>query len=245
MCDLILGETAMRKFVIFAVLTALPNATLAEALFPRDASCTHELTVQYASCTVKTYFVCGPDAGTIRAEEVEPDKSRVALLYDRNLSLIVGGDAMGLSRTYPVQGTVISLDWDALMAGQETTYQMEMVMEMFGLTRSGPYLGKFRLGRDSIVVSEIQLVPLIEDANWELPEPIGTITGRQTHYISDDLDFPIFGEGSSSMKGNNKSNGKIPAEILFPGDPGFESEQPKYGCPGLSSLSGVMTERPA
>jgi hypothetical protein len=236
---------AMWKFLILALLGVTPDTALALDLFPRDASCVHELTVQHQNCTVKTYFLCGEGQTIVRAEEVQPDKPRIAMLYDHDLALIIAGDALGLTSTYPVGERSALLDWESIFAGGQSNYEMELALDMFGLTRTGPYSARVKLGAERLTVSGIELVPLQEDADWVLPQPVGTISGSQTHYVSAELDFPIFGEGSSSIANNGGGNGNVPVEILFPGEQGFDSEQPKHGCDGLSSLFPLDLERPA
>ena len=232
----------MKRLLAFLGSIALAAPALAEDLFPRDASCSHVLTVQYRSCQVKTYFLCGADGSIIRVEEVSPEEPRRALLYDRQFALIDSGDISGFARVSPLSPPELPLDLAALLSGRPQAYSMEVEMGMFGMTRSGPYVAELRLLSEGETIDSTEFAKIEETAAWTFQQPVGVIGGTQGHYSNEEIGFPILGEGTSRIQGAETENNLVPVELILPDEPGFTSEQPRYDWQDLSSIARPQHE---
>jgi hypothetical protein len=233
-----------------AVMVLLSMATTSQAdevgLDP-DESCKHTLTVQQHSCTVQQYFVCGESEGYVRAYEFKLGKpSKVVIFKQPDLEFVMSGDLAGLSTIRPVDGSQSRISLTDLTAGKAQDYSMTVEMSVFGMKKNSSYVGTYVLLPKLHEIDGILFQKFQENAVIEMPKPVGTVIGHQAFYYNSEIGFPLFGESMASNNGNDIVQDEMPAEIIFPDESGFKSEQPRYDCGGLSSLpTGAALQRTA
>ena len=222
----------------FALLFALLAAPALAAPFEPPEGCTGKLTVQYRSCLVANYWTC----------EGEPDGMQWGALFNANgITRLrqVDSEYQWLITRYFQPDTTQRMQLpapdpeslDELFATGNDTYDFTVVEDGSGQTRR--YVGHDRITGETVIDGE----PLMTTAYaYTVYSSDGTvisqIEGRQ--YVSQSQRLFHFGRNWDPASPEDVSDDS-PVRFIYPGERGFFSADPVYGCDMMmSSLNQSM-----
>lgn len=214
----------MKTTLTLACLAASP---LAAQQFSLPQGCEAYLTIQSTSCTVSHYFRCADDAD---------GEQRRATLDEEGLTYVglINAQAEWLEsfhlrsgHTERLQSSVDPMQMSELLENSVDTWDFSTASREIGTSR---YVGMDRLTGESVVIDDVTLLrteyaltSYDEDGNeaWSSegsefvhPEWRMFIGGTSTYITSDD----------------QFDSDDTPVEFIFPGEPGYLSVNPKFGC---------------
>ena len=218
----------MRRLSVI-LLTALPVPVAAQdQTFSLPGGCTGYLTVQSADCEVSHHFICeNYDAGV---------QGRVDLgLNGPTYIGTIDAEAQWVNSFNPDTGSTETLllnppdaaSFSALIGTGTDTYDFSTMNDQTGVLN---FVGQDSLSGETVVIdgvtleqTNMQIMVLSEDG-----AELWRTTGHE--YISREWRMFLSGTGeTTSADGSFKSDGS-PVEFVFPGEPGFLSANPKFGC---------------
>ncbi len=229
----------MRQTFAACLLPVLAAASpvAAQDLFQLPDACTAYLTVQSKSCTVSHHFTCEGDA---------PGHQRRVDLDMRGLSYLgsIDAEAQWISSFHPYSGHSEALapapsDPASLSELIETgadSYDFRTSSDEIGETR---YVGADSLTGETVTIDGITLertqysIRAVDAAGNEKWRSAGS------EFISRDWRMFLSGTGTVTTPEEQFDVDDSPVEFIFPGERGFLSANPKYGC------GEVMSSAPA
>ena len=224
----------MKTSLTIAFLAASP---LAAQEFSLPAGCEGYLTIQSASCSVSHYFRCADD---------QSGEQRRATLDEEGLSYVgrISGEAEWLEsfhlrsgHTERLQSSVDPMSMSELLARDVDTWDFTTESREIGDSR---YVGMDRLTGESVVIDDITLLRT-EFALTSYDEA-GNEAWRSegAEYVHPEWRMFIGGQSSYITSDDRFDSDNAPVEFIFPGEAGFLSVNPKYGCGvEMSSLSAA------
>ena len=220
--------------ILFALLL-MPSMAVAQDQVALTAGCTGLVTVQMKSCTVSHHFTCEADPEGFRRRV---DMDEIGLTYtgavDAETQWVESfhfrsdhSERLEDSPTDPASFT-------RLTETGTDTYDFRTLSDEVGTTR---YVGADTLTGETVVIDGEELLRTsyrIRAVN-EAGEELWSSEGRE--FIHPEWRVFLAGEGSYRMP-----NGEVfevddtPVDFIFPGDPGFLSPDPVYGCNAVLSF---------
>ncbi|MCC7320637.1 MAG: hypothetical protein IT542_06615 [Rubellimicrobium sp.] len=205
--------------------------------FAVPAGCTAYLTVQSRACSVSHHFTCeGDPEGWQR--RVDMDESGVVYFG------AIDGETQWMESYHMLSGHAERLEpspadpasFSDLQARSVDTWDFRTNSDEVGQTR---YVGQDRLTGATEVIDGIVL-EATEFAITAYGED-GTELWRSTgnEYISRDWGMFISGTSSVTADGETWDTDNRPVEFILPGEPGFLSAMPRYGCGVVMSQSVI------
>lgn len=208
-------------------LVMLVATPVAAQEFSLPQGCDGYLTIQSTSCTVSHYFRCTDDTD---------GQQRRATLDEDGLSYVgrISKDAEWLESFHLRSGHT-----ERLLTSEDTmsisTLLSEMVDTFNFVTDSreigrSNYVGMDRLTGESVVIDGITLlrtefeVTAFDDAGNQ------TWKSEGSEFVNPDWNMFIGGTSSFVTSTDRFDNDNTPIEFIFPGEPGYLSVNPKYGC---------------
>ncbi len=230
----------MREFAIHlpvlagAILTwAAPAAAspVAEAL----ATCRPFVTVQCEGCEVETHARC-PNGDTFWRED-SSDGIPVFARSKPDGGVVFDHDAQGDG----VLRVLESRDSQSMRELLETGLDsFDMTVEfrlLFPFPQQSLFRGWFRLDDEEVVIDGRKLRTAVSEQWLEIGSGDQMALGTGMYHLDDKLGLLLEGPFEVSFAGAKVAMGSLPASFIFPGEPGFASEVPAFGCgPALSSL---------
>jgi hypothetical protein len=230
MRDLIMGETAMRKYLILACLTVAATPALA-GTWTAPEGCEAFMTVQAKACRVSHYYKCSADA--------PGDQWRVDLdqegpfFYSR-----INGEAEWVESYDPVKQVLVPGAADParlseLLAEGIDTWDFNLSKTDGTGSRASGY---DRLTGRSVTIDGITLSET--EVEFTEYDQTGNVIRRSrgNEYVSPDWRLFFAGPGETDL-GDGKwlpIDGS-PVQFIFPGEEGFLSTQPLYDCDALTA----------
>lgn len=229
----------MMKTIItaIAVLAAGPSAA---QQFSLPQGCEGYLTIQSTSCSVAHYFRCGDDTN---------GEQRRATLDEEGLTYVgrISSEAEWLEsfhlrsgHTERLQSSVDPMSMSNLLANDVDTWDFTTDSREIGATN---YVGMDRLTGETVEIdgvtlrrTEFALTAFAEDGT-ELWRSEGA------EFVSDEWRMFIGGVSSYITSDDRFENDDTPVEFIFPGEPGYLSVNPKYGC-GVQMSSLDFADQP-
>ena len=234
MCDLILGETAMRKFVILGCLAALASPAVAEGFAPRPESCKLIATMQKSDCEVENTYKCPADGRAFYRVEYFEDVGltqigQMTANFATESSVDERGDGMYFDQS------------DALhpkeMIRLGTSVQnLDGLISLFGLKQPINGTAKYTTRGETVELAGKAFETLDGEMSISVPNAGVVITGRTVIAYQRDIDLLLEIETSLDF-GDHKTSHAV--EVALPGQTGFGDETPRHGCTGLSSLHEI------
>ncbi len=230
MSDLTLGETAMRKFVILAFLTA-PAAPALAGTWTAPEGCEVFMTVQSKGCRVSHYYRCEADN--------PGDQWRVDLdqegpfFYSK-----IDAEGQWVESYDPIKQTLDPspadpASYSELIAEGVDTWS-------FGLSKAdgtgSRAEGYDRLTGQSFVIDGIALQQTeVDFTEYDLS---GNVLRRSkgNEYVNPDWRLFFAGPGETDLgDGQWLPIDGSPMQFVFPGEEGFLSSQPLFDCDALTA----------
>ncbi|QQA42885.1 hypothetical protein [Pelagovum pacificum] len=228
------------RFLLVIVPLALPLATPAAAQdsggFSLPEGCRAYVTVQERDCVVAHHYRCDADpAGYQRRVDLGEEGLLYAGVTDEQGQWIESyhpsTDHSEALEAAPADPANLS----ELIEQGEDTYDFITLSDEIGPTRY--------VGRDALtgVTEEIDGVTL-QQTEYDIvaygPDGAEEWRASGNEWISKDWRIFLSGIGSVTTPAEQWDTDDSPVEFIFPGEPGFLSANPKYGCGALMSKSG-------
>ena len=222
--------TQTTSATILAAACALAVPTLAAAQEPVSLpeGCTAYLTMQGASCSVSHYFTCDADPdGTQR--RVELDQEGVSYVGQTD------DETQWLISTYRDTGHTETLEetprdpasFTELLDEGISTFDFRTLSDEIGSLR---YVGVDQLTGESVVIDGVELLgtEFIIRIENEAGEVLFTSAGRE--FISPEWRVFFGGVSTLTTPDGEFETDNSPVEFFMPGEVGFLTPQPKFGC---------------
>lgn len=219
--------------ILYALLL-MPSTAFAQAQVSLPAGCTGLVTVQMKSCTVSHHFTCEADPDGFRRRV---DMDELGITYtgavDAETQWIESyhfrsdhSERLEDSPTDPASLTLL-IDTGA------DTYDFRTFSDEVGTTR---YVGADTLTGETVVIDGEGLLRTtyrIRAVN-EQGEELWSSEGRE--FVHPEWRVFLAGEGSYRMpNGETFDVDDTPVDFIFPGETGFLSPNPVYGCNAVLS----------
>lgn len=227
----------MKTSLTLLMFIAAPAAAQEFAL---PQGCEGYLTIQTKSCSVSHYFRCTEDTD---------GQQRRASLDEEGLSYVgrISGEAEWLEsfhlrsgHTERLMSSPDPMSMSTLLAEMVDTWDFTTDSREIGQSR---YVGMDRLTGESVVIdgitllrTEFALTSYDGDGNeaWK---------SEGSEYVHPEWRMFIGGTSSYITSDDRFENDDSPVELIFPGEPGYLSVNPKYGC-GLQMSSFDAADLP-
>jgi len=218
----------MMKTMTLALITASALAGPAFAQqFSLPAGCEGYLTIQSTSCSVSHYFICDFDTA---------GEQRRATLDEEGLSYVgkINSEAewvesfhLRSGHTERLMSSADAMSMSDLLAGDVDTWDFTTESQEIGDSR---YVGYDTLTGESVEIdgvsllrTEYALTSYDADGN-EVWQSAGS------EYVSAEWRMFIGGTSTYTTSNGSFDSDDTPVEFIFPGEAGYLSVNPKFGC---------------
>lgn len=222
----------MRTLLALALLMPLPaaaqDAPAAPRLFSLPAGCTAYLTIQMASCTLSHHFTCeGDPEGWQRRVDLDEGGVTYFGAIDSETQWMESFHVMSghSERLAPDPADPASIS--ELIASGVDSYDFHTLSAEIGETR---FVGQDRLTGNTVTIDGVTLdeteyfITAYDSGGGEMWRS----EGRE--FISRDFGMFLAGISTVTAGGESWESNDTPMEFVFPGESGFLSGSPKFGC---------------
>lgn len=222
-----------RSALFAATLIAAPPALAQQELVTLPEGCDAYLTAQLRNCTVQHHFTCAGDpAGHQRRVDFTEAGMVYAGVIDSETQWIESFHATTQHYETLEQSPEDPASFTELLETGEDTYDFTTLSAEIGPTRY--------VGRDALTgVTETIDGVTLEQTEYSIVAygPDGAEEWRSSgnEFISREWRMFISGVSDVTTPDESWTTDDTPMEFLFPGDAGFLSQNPKYGCGALMS----------
>ena len=215
----------MKTVLTMLVLTASP---VVAQEFSLPQGCEGYLTIQSTSCSVSHYFTCDGDNN---------GEQRRASMDEEGLSYVgrISGEAEWLEAFHLRSGHTETLSDDSadtmsmseLLANDIDTWDFKTESREIGTSQ---YVGFDRLTGETVEIDGVTLrrteysLTAYDEAGTEMWKSEGA------EFVSDEWRMFIGGTSSYITSDDRFDSDDTPIEFIFPGEPGYLSVNPKFGC---------------
>lgn len=219
-------------FVAFAAPACAQNQPQAQT-FSLPAGCTAYLTVQSKACNVSHHFICENYPAGVQGRI---DLDNLGATYIGTID----AETQWLNSFSPEMGSTETLEPGAanpasftdLITTGRNDFDFSTRNDQTGLVR---FVGSDRLTGETAIIDGVTL----EETQFQIVASAedGTELWRTTGHEFISRDWRMFLSGTKetvATGGSFKSDGS-PVEFVFPGEPGFLSPNPKFGCGVVTS----------
>ena len=229
----------MRAAAIIGVMI-LPVTGLVAQEFGLPAGCTAYLTVQNRSCAVEHHFTCEGDAdGTQRRVSLSED----GMTYMGQID----AETQWLQSYQPLNGETEVLEsnprdrasFSALIATGADTYDFQTLSAEVGTTR---YVGRDTLTGQRVEIDGVTLEETMYNLSAYAADGTLLWQSEGREFISRDWRMFLSGKGRVTTPSDSFERDSTPVEFIFPGEAGFLSTKPKYGCGVMMSAAPALQE---
>jgi hypothetical protein len=201
--------------------------------FNLPQGCTAYLTVQMRSCTVSHHFTCEGDP-TGYQQRVDLD--------ERGLTYVgtIDAETQWISSFHPFTGHSEMLapspakpaSLSALLATNVNEYDFETNSAEIGTTR---YVGTDRLTGKTVTIDGVTLDQTEYAIRALAPDGSELWRSSGNEFISREWRMFLSGTGTVVTPDDSFDTDDTPMEFINPGEPGFLSANPKFGCGAVLS----------
>ncbi|PYE84394.1 hypothetical protein [Pseudoroseicyclus aestuarii] len=243
-------RTALAALCLAPVATpaqeALPDSSLPEQLFQLPAGCEAYVTVQKRDCVVSHMFTCSGDPGG-HQRRVDMDEEGMTYIG------LIDAETQWIESRHLLAGSVETLQpgprdpasFTELAATGRDGFDFITRQEGTGLRTR--YVGEDRLTGETVTVDGVTL----EQTEFQV-RAIDPATKQEVwrsegnEFINRDWRSFVSGTRSVTTPNDSYSSDSRPAAFAFPGEEGFLSSVPRYGCSAMmSQLDLGLSEAPA
>ena len=214
----------MKTALAFAVLTASP---LAAQQFSLPQGCEGYLTIQTTSCSVSHYFRCDEDTnGEQRRATMDEEGLSYVGRINRNAEWL---ESFHLRAAYTerLMSSVDPMSMTELLANSVDTWDFTTESREIG---DSQYVGFDRLTGETVEIDGVTL--LRTEYALTAYDAAGTEMWRSegSEFVSRDWRMFIGGTSSYITSDDRFDSDDTPVEFIFPGEAGYLSVNPKFGC---------------
>lgn len=221
------GSMKMKSFVLTAALLAAPVLAQAQT-FGLPVGCEAYLTIQGKDCTVSHHFTCSNDPeGHQRRVDLDEQQITYSGRIDAETQWIESFHLLSGHTERLESNPADRASLSELIASGRNTWDFRTESDEIGVTR---YRGEDRLTGEEVVIDGVTLLRTEYDIVTLSPEgdELWRATGRE--FISPEWRMFISGTSTYTMPDDQFETDGTPVEFIFPGEPGFLSVNPKFGC---------------
>lgn len=222
----------LRSTALALICLAGPVAAQETQTFSLPQGCTAYATVQMLSCTVSHLFTCtGDPAGYQRRVDLDQN----GLVYAGTID----AETQWISSYHPRDGIEDSLDPGAADPASLTTLLATNV-DTYDFTTTSPQVGTVRyVGEDRLIGKVV-----IDGVTLDRTQFHITATGADgaelwrsegNEFVNVEWRSFLAGVSKVTTPTDSYTTDDTPMQFIFPGQPGFLSSQPKFGCGAVMS----------
>lgn len=217
----------------FAAVITLLAAPVAAQEFSLPANCEAYLTVQNRSCEVDHHFRCDGDP--------MGDKSRVSLSESGMVYMgTVDDETQWITSHHIVSGRTEELEskpaerasFSDLIATGVDDYDFVTLSPDVGATR---YVGRDTLTGKQVVIDGVTLDQTTYDVTAYAADGSELWQSQGNEFISREWRMFLSGKGMVTTPTDTYQTDGTPVQFIAPGESGFLSIKPKFGCGALMS----------
>lgn len=223
----------MKTSTLIATLAGLVLPAFSHAqTFSLPSGCEAFVTIQSKDCTVSHHFTCegDPDGHQRRADLDEQQITYVGRI-DHEAQWIESFHMLS-GHTERLAGTTDPASFSELLADGRDSWDFTTESGQIGETR---YVGEDRLTGEEMVIDGVRLLRTEYEIVSYAADGRETWRGAGREFISPDWRMFLSGESSYVTPDDSFDTDGTPVEFIFPGEPGFLSVNPKYGCGAVMS----------
>ncbi|WP_458792023.1 hypothetical protein [Yoonia sp. MH D7] len=227
------------KWGVFIVAALLPVSVSAQE-FSLPAGCTAYLTVHDRSCNVDHHFTCEADAaGTQRRVSL----SEVAMTYMGQID----PETQWLEGYHALNGHTEKLEskphdrasLSELISTGADDYDFKTLSAEIGETR---YVGRDTLTGKTVEIDGVTLEETTYDLTAYAADGSFLWRSKGREFINREWRMFLSGVGTFTTPTEEFAQDSTPMEFIFPGEAGFLSTKPKYGCGVVMSAGPALQE---
>ncbi len=228
----------MKTLAIIATLA--PVGAMAQTPFSLPAGCTAYLTVQETSCSVDHHFRCNGDlAGTQRRVSLDEDRMIFMGQIDAETQWIESYHPLSGHTERLVSNPAEPASFSDLIANKVDAYDFQTTSPEIGITR---YVGTDILTGRTVTIDGVTL----DETKFEITamSPDGMTLWQSEGYEFINREWRLFLSGTATITNSTETfeRDNSPKEFIFPGEAGFLSSKPKYGCGVVMSAAPELQE---
>jgi len=232
----------MIRLAMAVVALGASAATAQTGTFSVPPNCTAYLTIQQKSCIVSHRFTCdGDPAGYQRRADFD-DQGMVYLGT-------IDAETRWIESYYPqsnlverlMDGATDSASFSDLIATNLDTYDFRTDSPGFGSFR---YVGSDRLTGKTVTIDGVTLEVTEFSITAYDAEGTEMWRGAGNEFISREWRMFIGGTSTQVSSTGTYDNDDTPMEFAFPGESGFLSYTPKFGCGAVMSSAPALPVLP-
>lgn len=228
------------KHVAALILLAVPAvAQERPETFGLPAGCDAFVTVQGTSCQVEHHFTCAGDPeGHQRRVSLDERGLTYAGQIDNETQWIASFHALTGHSEQLESNPAEPASLSELIETGEDEYDFRTMSDMFGETR---FVGRDTLTGRQVTIDGVTLDETSYDITAYDAAGNEIWSSQGNEFISRNWRTFLSGTGTVTTAEDTFEKDDRPVEFIFPGEPGFLSAQPKYGC-GLAISAAPYSE---
>lgn len=217
----------MNALILTATAFVVPGFAQAQT-FSLPNGCTAFVTVQSKDCSVSHHFICEGDA---------PGEQRRADLNEETMTYVgrIDSETQWIESFHLLAGTTERLvpnpanpaSFTDLLSSGEDTWDF---MTENGAGLRTRYVGFDRLTGEEEVIDGVTLKRTYYEITAMTPDGQELWRASGNEYISPEWRMFLSGQSHYITSDDDYQTDGAPVEFLYPGDPGFLSVHPKFGC---------------
>ncbi|NBT32351.1 MAG: hypothetical protein EBT13_10775 [Rhodobacteraceae bacterium] len=216
------------------LLAVVGGAAFAQtSTFALPSNCTAYLTVQMKSCTVSHHFTCADDPQG-RQRRVDLDETGMTYIGT------IDAETQWIASFHPMGGYNESLA-DNPQDPASLTELLATGLDTFDFRTNSPEVGQFHfIGQDRLTGNQVVIDGItLDETEYSIRALDGTGTemwrsaGRE--FVSRDWRMFLSGKSTYSTSEESWESDDSPVVFIFPGETGFLSANPKFGCGAVIS----------
>lgn len=233
-------SAASRTTLTAALAGLMLCGPAAAATFTPPQGCTPFMTVQMRGCLVAHYFTCAGDAPGEQWDTLyDADGPFFSAKVDAEFQWLESWDFSPPQRTVLEEPSRDAASFSGLLATGEDTYDFSTLSDD-GSRRS--YVGVDRLTGERATIDGIEL----EVTGFEIEEraETGDVVARRwgNQYVHRDWRLFFSGREMFENTEGRLPTDNTPVDFIFPGEPGYLSTVPLFGCDELMSRAEPALE---
>jgi hypothetical protein len=221
-----------------AALLPVPGLAQTTETISLPAGCTAYLTVQSKSCTVSHHFTCeGDPEGWQRRVDMNVDGITYFGAIDAETQWVESYHLPGGSTEKLEAAPVDRASFTDLTTNGMDTYDFKTESPEAGVTR---YVGTDKLTGVTVTIDGVTLSQT--EYNITAYDSGGAMVWQSegNEFISPEWRMFLSGTSKITTPQDEFESDDTPVEFIFPGEPGFLSSNPKFGCGSV--LSGLVPD---
>ena len=230
----------MRHLLAISLMTVAPMAAAqdAPATFSLPAGCTAYLTVQTKSCSVDHQFTCvGDPAGYKKRASLDEQGMTYLGTIDDEAQWIDSYRPVGNYSTRLAQFPTDAASFSELIGTGKDTYDFVTLSNEIGDTR---YVGSDELTGRKITIDGVTLEETAYNITAFGADGAFLWSSSGNEYISREWRRFFGGTAITTTPTDEYERDSSPVEFIFPGEPGFLSTKPKFGCGVIMSSAPLI-----